>query len=183
MNEDESNRAASWLGPRRKVISHEVAKPADSAGAAAQPVHVVVVPAAAGSHATRRPEVVLDPTLFSERRRKHRHQTIYHLTQIAIVGTFAAAALGIVGPLVGRARLAQESVGAAALLALLSYRLVRMTGLSRRLRGYAVAGIVLALLAGAVNVGAMLISGPTGGGGPEHAPASSPANAAPHTGP
>ena len=144
----------SWLGrPRKRIASREVSATAaaveremrDAALGKLAPADVIDAPA-------RRSEAVLDPTLYSERHRKRGQNATYRLTQFCALVTLLASLIAIVVALLDDPFVARVLAGAACATAILSVYLVRRSRLAYRLRGYAAAVCVLALIALLVSV-------------------------------
>jgi len=165
MNNNEAESSGQWLPRRKKIVAREVARPASQDAVNSSPAmeegdapeQVVVTPAS--SYATtpqRRGEAVLDPTLFGERHRKHSHNFAYHMTQFATLATLLAATGSLACQLLDEPVSARLCAIASVLLAVASLRLVRMTRLSSRLRGYAVGAGVLAGIALAITLAMMI---------------------------
>jgi len=128
----------------------------DGTPGAAPRVHVVVMPVGTlSAKITRPPEAVLDPTLMGERHRKHGYKFAYLITQFATLLALLAATTSIVCQLIDESLTARLNAIAAVLLSICSLRLVRLTKLSSRLRGYAVAATALAGIALALTLAAV----------------------------
>jgi hypothetical protein len=177
MPADEAESESWWRPRRKKIVSHEVSRahgngrdkahveremrdaaegfePVDDGPDDAAPVHVVVVPVGTlSTKIARPPDAVMDPSALGIRHRKHRHKFAYRMTVVTTTLSLATATLSIVCELVDDDFSARLNATAAVLLAIGSLRLVRLTQLSSRLRGYAVAAGALAGIALAVTLG------------------------------
>lgn len=153
-----SNRAAASEVEREMRAAATLSTPAPEDGPyTPSPVQVVVVPIGTlSAKVTRPPESILDPTLMGVRHRKHNHTFAYRLTQLTTLVAFLAATSSIVCQLLDEPLSARLYAIAAVLLALGSLRLVRLTHLSSRLRGYAVGATVLAGIALTLTLAAVI---------------------------
>ena len=168
MSVDSHQADEGWFGRRKRIVAHEV-QTAPQTPEDATPTHVVVVPAHDPNHPPPPAEVVLDPTLLAERRRSRFQNFAYHVTQWTVGGAMAAAAAAIVCLLMQEPRSALPCAGVAAVLALVSWRLVRLRGLLRRLRGYTAAAMVLTAIAvSSLGIYLIFFENPTPGPGPAH---------------
>src|SRR5437016_5496455 len=139
---------APWFGRRKRIVAREV--PRDPARDVARDPTVDLKssdvidppPRAAASHR----DSVLDPTLFSERQRKRGHNFGYRLAQLTTLACILTAALSIAWALLDHRRRAQGLAAGACLLAMIDFRLVKLSRLAYRLRGYVAAGCVLATI-------------------------------------
>ena len=144
-------------GRRKRVSSREVPaeradgprRVADEMRAAAQgslkPIDVINIPNLPPKAGLN--EVLLDPTLLSERQRRSKQNYIFQITRVITVLVFLASCVAISLFLLEHRRWAQLIAGAACLSAAASIKLVRSSRLLYRLRGYVAAGCILSLLA------------------------------------
>ena len=93
---------------------------------------------------------VVDPTVFSERHRKKRHHRIYRFSQLVTFVSYLAALASLVLTLFAAGgmdhTIARGLSAGGILLAMLAVTLAKRTQLSQRVRGYAVAALVLGVL-------------------------------------
>jgi hypothetical protein len=90
--------------------------------------------------------LVVDPTAFSERHRKRSEQRSYRLAQVILTLAFLGGAATIVTFLIGdHAAAVGQGIGAC-VLAFLGVIIVRSSRLAYRLRGYAAATAVFAVV-------------------------------------
>lgn len=149
------NRA--WFGRRKRIVSREVASASTSDRVAAvesetldaargrlKPADVIDIPSLPAGPP---PEAILDPTLFLERSRKRGQNFAYRVTQLVTLAATLSASSGIAFTFFDHRRRAMILAGAACLLSALSVQLVRRSRLARRLRGYAAASCILAVIA------------------------------------
>lgn len=150
---------SAWFGRRKRVTAREVssAAPSDTTPHPADIVAGEMQVAAAGH---LRPAdlieppappppvdpLVVDPTTLGVRQRKSGHNFLYRLAKLLLLGTFIAGAMAIAGCFNGDQApafwVALGACGGAVIAALI----VRSTRLAYRLRGYAVAAIVFAVI-------------------------------------
>ena len=149
----------AWFGRRKRIASREVspveiegaitAEMQSAAHGSLKPADVIDIP---GLPAGPPPEVILDPTLFSTRRRHPGQNLAYRLTQLVALAA-PMCALGAIGFSFMQHRLrAMMLAGVACLLSAVAVRLVRKSQLARRLRGYVAAACILALIAMVISM-------------------------------
>jgi hypothetical protein len=150
----------AWFGRRKRIVSREVASTSngdsaaeveaetrDAARGRLQPADVIDIP---GLPAGPPPEAILDPTLFLERSRKRGQNLAYRMTQLVTLAATLSASAAIAFTFFDHRRRAMILAGAACLLSALSVQLVRRSRLARRLRGYAAASCILAVIASSI---------------------------------
>ena len=164
LQDDEQTRTPAdraWFGRRKRVAAREIGSSQPhalseieqemkaSATGGLKPADVIDIPSGSPR---RPPEVLLDPTLFSERQRKRGQNFTYHLTQTTLTTGFFSACAAIVSALLEHRLRAELLAVAACLLGVVSVRLVRMSRLAYRLRGYVAATCVLGGIALAISL-------------------------------
>jgi hypothetical protein len=147
---------SAWFPRRKRIVAHEVQRQHTAeveqemliAGQGlVSPGELIDPPPIAPQTV----EPLVDLTVFTGRHRKAGANRVYRLTQFAItVGTLAAA-IGIFCALQEDAMSARILSGSACVLGFMSITLVRRSRLAHRLRGYAGAMCVLAVLSAGVS--------------------------------
>jgi hypothetical protein len=150
----------AWFGRRKRIVSREVASASnsdsvteveaetrDAARGRLRPADVIDIPSLPTGPP---PEAILDPTLFLERSRKRGQNFAYRMTQLVTLAATLSASAAIAFTFFDHRRRAMILAGAACLLSALSVQLVRRSRLARRLRGYAAASCILAVIASSI---------------------------------
>ena len=147
---------SAWFPRRKRIVAREVQRQhtaeveremLSASQGSVSPAELINPPPIA----PRTIEPLVDLTVFTGRHRKAGANRVYRLTQFAItIGTLAAA-VGIFCALQEDAATARILSGSACLLGFLSVTLVRRSRLAHRLRGYAGAMCVLAVLSAGVS--------------------------------
>lgn len=142
MNDEGQN--AAWRNRRKRIVAREVSP---DTIVQTSPAPVVARPTATVPPPPADP-LIVDPTQYvGIRKRREGSHLKYRLTQACIIASLGTAATGIAMMLTDESLVAQILGGSALVLAVVAVQLVRMSRLSYRLRGYAAAAGVLAVLA------------------------------------
>lgn len=142
MNDEGQN--AAWRNRRKRIVAREVSPDAivqTSDQPAIAPSTIIVLPPSADP-------LIVDPTQYvGVRQRRQGSHLKYRITQACIIASLGTAASGIAMILTDESLVAQILGGSALALAVVAVQLVRASRLSYRLRGYAAAAGVFAVLA------------------------------------
>jgi hypothetical protein len=147
---DVTGEAGSSIHNRRKrIVAREVSPaedtPREPRGPTPEPTDLIEPHAAPHHHAGE--SIILDPTqVVGERQRRHGANFKYHATQVCIGFSVLMAAIAIACILSDEPLTAQILAGSAFVLAVAAVFIVRSSRLAYRLRGYAAAAGVLAVL-------------------------------------
>ena len=154
-------RDGGWFGRRKRVVSHEVSsgpvterhlevrdEVIEAARGTLRPADIIDIPSLPAGPPS---EAVLDPTLFLQRTRRRGANLAYRITQLVTLVAPLSASASLAFAFTGHRLRAMVLAAAACLLSGISVWLVRRSSLARRLRGYAAAACVLAVIALALS--------------------------------
>lgn len=122
-------------------------RPVDPAAVAAAPPPLIEAPSAPVliEPQESEPLPVVDPTTYSQRRRKRRHEKLLQLSRFLIAGSFVATLAAIVCLVLGDDRFVANALTSLAIsIGIAAIFISWPTRLSARVLGYAVASTVLA---------------------------------------